>query len=58
MDSVFAHMDAAMAGDLLSWCAGIDRHTMTYVNFCHEFIYDLTCDRCIKALVKTQQAGK
>ena len=33
--------------------------TMTYyVNFCHEFIYDLTYDSCIKALVKIQQASK
>jgi len=33
--------------------------TMTYyVNFCHEFIYDLTYDSCIKALVKIHQAGK
>ena len=55
MDSVVAHMDAARD---LSWCAGIDRHTMTYVNFCHEFIYDLTYDSCIKALVKIHQAGK
>jgi hypothetical protein len=52
MDSVVAHMDAARD---LSWCAGIDRHTMTYVNFCHEFIYDLTYDSCIKALVKSNK---
>ena len=32
--------------------------TMTYVNFCHEIIYDLTCNSCMKALVKIQQAGK
>jgi hypothetical protein len=28
---------------------------MTYVNFCHEFIYDLTYDNCIKALVKSNK---
>jgi len=32
--------------------------TMTYVNFSHEFIYDLTYDNCIKALVKIHQASK
>ena len=51
MDSVVAHMDLKGSGALAS-------DTMTYVNFCHEFIYDLTYDGCIKALVKIQQASK
>jgi len=51
MDSVVAQADLKGSGALAS-------DTMTYVNFCHEFIYDLTYDSCIEALVKKQQAGK
>ena len=52
MDSVVAHMDLKGSGALAS-------DTMTYyVNFCHEFLYDLTYDSCIKALVNIHQASK
>ena len=51
MGSVGAHMDLKGSGALAS-------DTMTYVNICHEFVYDLTYDSCIKALVKIHQAGK
>ena len=51
MDSVVALMDLKGSGALAP-------DTMTYVNFCHEFIYDLTYNSCIKALVKIQPAGK
>jgi hypothetical protein len=52
MDTVTAHLDATNDP---SWCAGIDKHTMTYVNFCQEFIYDVVYDSCIKALVKNNK---
>ena len=52
MNIVVAHMDLKGSGALAS-------DTMTYyVNFCHYFIYVLTYDNCIKALVKIQQASK
>ena len=52
MESVVAHLDATKDP---SWCAGVDKHTLTYVNFCQEFIYDVTYDACIKALVKNNK---
>ena len=52
METVVAHLDATKDP---SWCAGIDKHTMTFATFCQDFIYGLTYDGCIKALVKSNK---
>ena len=49
METVAMHLDATRDP---TWCAGVDKPTMCYLTFCQEFVYGLTYDACIKALVK------
>ena len=52
METVAMHLDATRDP---TWCANVDKPTMCYLTFCQEFVYGLTYDACIKALVKNNK---